>query len=575
MEMPEDIGQSLSEPLVATCKSPNNKLQGSLVWSLPARLPSGVLWVSIVGNIVLIAGVVVLAIQNVDLEGIYLEETAAPNPPTQNALRFAQFTDIHTDPFYAANVSSRSLCRQVTTGWSHDYWHNSPLQVKRASIQAPLARAGCDPPLALIKSASTAAAALGDFDFVIVTGDLVAHGISAVPGYTDIKDNMALRLEVIGNTSEAITEAFAGIPVFSTFGNNDVPYDCVSPYCQPGGSQAVEYMSRVLDRWRPGIECNDCSAQAKPSAVNLTDFIRSGSYTATISGVTLVMLNTIPLCQAGDASTCTNDATHAEEIRHQFDWLEGTLKQARMRQEAVYIFGHVPPVFSSYNGAPQWNKSSIRTFQGLMDEYKTIVKATIFGHTHTDEIRVLSPAPGVHVPLYIAPALTPDFLGNPGFRVYELDMASKVLSNFWQYFAPLADLNSLMHNAWRLEYDFQATFGEEREDKESKGQSLLSGDTMQSIATRIRTSPLLAGMYRSHMQVSIFDSFATTMALRCSRLSNFIWEETADAGEVVPTFWPAFNCTSLYQYLLGNSVPSEVEITLSNSFALLQTSTST
>jgi len=324
-------------------------------------------------------------------------------------------------------------------------------------------------------------------------------------------------------------------------------------------------MSSVLRLWRPLIECSECAT--KPSAVNLTDFIRSGSYTATILGVTIVMLNTIPLCKDGSATACVDDGTHAGEIRHQFEWLESTLQQARVRQEDVYIFGHVPPVFSSYDGQPQWAESSIVTFQGLMDEYKATVKATIFGHTHTDEIRVLSPAPGVQVPLFIAPALTPDFLGNPGFRVYEIDLASKSLSNFWQYFASLNALNTLRRNPWELEYDFQAAFGLERDGTGSQVQSLLSGATMHSIAGQIQTSPLLAGLYKSHMQVSIFGSFATTMALRCSELSNFMWEgRVVSSGAAFPNYWPSFNCTSLYSYLWGG----DNSVKLQHSFGLIQ-----
>eukprot|EP00349_Pseudokeronopsis_sp_Brazil_P001623 CAMPEP_0202965382 /NCGR_PEP_ID=MMETSP1396-20130829/9373_1 /ASSEMBLY_ACC=CAM_ASM_000872 /TAXON_ID= /ORGANISM="Pseudokeronopsis sp., Strain Brazil" /LENGTH=75 /DNA_ID=CAMNT_0049688073 /DNA_START=165 /DNA_END=392 /DNA_ORIENTATION=- len=68
--------------------------------------------------------------------------------------------------------------------------------------------------------------ASGKFDAVLVSGDLVVHGLSSDDPN---KNNWPIMQETIATISEELSNAFPDTPIIFSIGNNDVMYHYQAP----------------------------------------------------------------------------------------------------------------------------------------------------------------------------------------------------------------------------------------------------------------------------------------------------------------------------------------------------------
>lgn len=136
----------------------------------------------------------------------------------------------------------------------------------------------------------------------------------------------------------------------------------------------------------------------------------------------------------------------------QFEWLNASLSELRSTGKLAYIVGHIPPIIDSYAGEPMWNETYIKTYKQIVSQYTDIIKAQLFGHVHSIEFRLpLSSDQVEHferngvtvdadfndsaqlVPLFMVAAISPLFLNNPAFMIWDYDANTYDIRDFTVY----------------------------------------------------------------------------------------------------------------------------------------------
>lgn len=133
----------------------------------------------------------------------------------------------------------------------------------------------------------------------------------------------------------------------------------------------------------------------------------------------------------------------------QFAWLDKTLAELQIAGKFAYIAGHIAPIVDSYGGNPQWHTKYIVKYKNIVGKYADVIKAQFFGHVHSIEFRLPLPSglsaqfqqDGVTVdddygdsselvPLFMAAAISPIFLNNPAFMVWDFDATTYEIIDF-------------------------------------------------------------------------------------------------------------------------------------------------
>ncbi|HKO20362.1 MAG TPA: hypothetical protein VJU82_15905, partial [Acidobacteriaceae bacterium] len=155
-----------------------------------------------------------------------------------------------------------------------------------------------------------------------------------------------------------------------------------------------------------------------------------------------------------------NCAAHPdpEPAQAQLDWLNAQLSAARAAHERVWFLSHIPPGVNLYASAKRMllscSASSAQPFLAsdslatALAENTDIVPLALFGHTHSDEIRLLSPndlvppntasthAATAGVPVKIVPSITPINGNLPAFLVAKVHPATATLTDYTVIEAP-------------------------------------------------------------------------------------------------------------------------------------------
>lgn len=159
-----------------------------------------------------------------------------------------------------------------------------------------------------------------------------------------------------------------------------------------------------------------------------------GYYSAEpVDGLRLIALNTIifsPKFTTVDGST--PDSDRVQEL----NWLALQLKEAKAKNEKVYIAMHIPPGVDAYSGKSMWADTTLGDrFLSLTAQYRNNISGILYGHTHMDEFRRLYDRNGVMTEAAIScPGVTPQHDNNPGFKVVAYDASDKELLDFTTYY---------------------------------------------------------------------------------------------------------------------------------------------
>lgn len=164
----------------------------------------------------------------------------------------------------------------------------------------------------------------------------------------------------------------------------------------------------------------------------MEDFNRHGYMSFAIDErLVLITLNTVPY-----SPLHTPKSSEVKDPFGQFEWLEKQLEIIRSENQFAYVCGHVPPIVDSYGGKPQWEVQYIRTYKRIVGAFSDVIKAQLFGHVHSVEMRLPIQKQGLSMqttPLFTAGSISPLFGNNPSFIVWEYDASTYELLDYSVY----------------------------------------------------------------------------------------------------------------------------------------------
>jgi len=352
------------------------------------------------------------------------------------------------------------------------------------SKQNGYAHAPADANYPLLKSALSAAAAQGPFDFVIASGDYLRHGfqsafIEAGGSSSDFPAFATKTAVFVINT----VQTMLGVPVYAALGNND---SASGDYGLDPGSAFLATLADSL-----GVLSIDPEATV--------DFRTAGFYELphpTLANEEIVVLNTVIWSRSYSILGADSSDPGAAEMQ----WLARKLDQAKTLTHKVILVMHIPPGIDAnsscrrgHDQAPIqfWRDSYFTQFLELMRKYGDIVQIVLAGHTHMDDFRVLGDTGNASPVVFrITPSISPTFGNNPAFSILNYDADSGNLSDIANYYLNLADGGNSPQ--WVLEYRFPSAYG----------YNSLTATNLGALAASIHDDPKVRKAFAKYYAVS-------------------------------------------------------------------------
>ncbi|XP_065829953.1 sphingomyelinase phosphodiesterase D-like [Oscarella lobularis] len=354
-------------------------------------------------------------------------------------IRFFHVADIHYDPEYESNVTSRpTYCRANQNAVT-------------AATTALYGRIGCDSPASLVQNAVKAMKTEDEtVDFIVVTGDLSAHNLF----------NETV-LHAIQFVTDQLRETFPTTYVFPCLGNNDVPADYYIP------TPPTNWYEDVLTLWKGFILCSSCLWRSgvtptTESSLRQT-FLTGGYYRVSLSSkLTLLVLNTVYYSVTVKSQYRT--PLFEKTAEGQLTWLAEQLADAEKDGKRAIIAGHVPPGINPYDLSSFWvSNATLRYVDITARQYPHVVAGQLFAHMHKDDFKVFfadqkSPSVDQSSAMLFAPAISPVYNNNPAFRLMFLDDTSQTIADYRQWYLDLAIADEFLSTHWLEEYTFSESF---------------------------------------------------------------------------------------------------------------------
>lgn len=371
---------------------------------------------------------------------------------------FLHISDIHFDPF-VPEETAKALTTADTATW----------QALFAAVpDRTFSKYGADTNHALYDSALLAIGRAGvDADFVLVTGDLLAHGFPekaektlGLPVGSAANDAFAVRTTLY--VLNRLRAALPGKPILVSLGNNDS--SCGDYRIDPGGAYLAATREIVRSLAGPALV-----------AANFDETWSSGGWFSVrhpiVAGITVVVLDDILWSDEYD-NACGNGGLEA--ATKTLSWLEAELAAARATGGKIWMMHHIPVGIDAYatkhskeatctaQVVPLLKEPFASTYVRLLAEYGDVVEASFTGHLHYDDYRLLRDAAGtVTGTEKVAPAISPIFGQNPGFHVFSYDRADGALADFRTiWLTNLEGASDPAAGIWQEEYAFAATYGQ-------------------------------------------------------------------------------------------------------------------
>lgn len=375
-------------------------------------------------------------------------------------------SDIHFDPFHDPG-KVKALAAAPVSAWRSILSAPSSDDQPQAftALQHSCHAKGVDTPYPLLRSALTAMhTRQPDARLITVTGDLIAHGFPcrfetlfphAAPG-----DYQAFVLKTIGFVMDELRHEFPEIPMYAVLGNND---SGCGDYLLDANSTFTAEAGKILAQGLPPSQQQEAIRQSA-----------AGSYygvamAAPMRGVRLIAVNDLFLSPKYNSCAGKPDSTGATE---EMAWLEQQLQSARKAGEKVWLIGHIPPGVDPYSTVAKFRdvcggQSPVEFLASdkmadLMVDYADVIRLSLFGHTHMDEMRLLeSSAGGPHssegqrVAVKVVPSISPVDGNYPAFTIARVSPATALLED---YDVIAASNQSGAGATWSTEYNFAKTY---------------------------------------------------------------------------------------------------------------------
>jgi len=344
---------------------------------------------------------------------------------------------------------------------------DSPTQAKDfAALQSACPTKGIDTPYVLWRSSLSAIHTdAAQARFVTLSGDLLAHSFDCkfqtlVPGAKP-SEYVAFTEKTARTVVSTLRAALPGIPIYVAMGNNDT--GCGDYGLDATHDAFLGLIANIVSEALPAADRADV----------LRDFASGGNYTVPLAAIPhtrLIVLDDVFL--SGKYITCSGKYDPRPAVA-QLTWLARQLASARLQKEQVWVMGHIPPGVDVYATArrsgnlcgmkPQMFLGS-EDFAELLARNADIVRLGLFGHTHADEMRLLTPESNstmqtvqsmLGVPLKSVASITPIHGNLPSFTVASIDPANATLDDYTVY---MASNSTGIGTTWSKEYTYSTTY---------------------------------------------------------------------------------------------------------------------
>jgi hypothetical protein len=358
---------------------------------------------------------------------------------------FLLLSDLHFEPFGDPAVMKTLAGPNVGTGCTSasldqfsSYGHDSNTLLLKS---------------ALATAADTATKNHLDIDYIVVTGDFLAHDFDVhyrqcvggdKPAYTKFASDTLLLVQ------HWITDSFPAAPVFAALGNNDTDE---GDYAQPSGG----FLKAVGSYWRSDWGTTSPEAASNAAAT----FEKAGHYVVphpTVAGRDLVVVNS-NLWSSVNPNACSGSSP---DPGGQFAWLREVLGNTQLANRTATLIMHSPPgidVNSSLShGQPEtlWTSGCTEKFLATINEFPGAVREIYAGHIHRDDLRILRDGTGrIQSWIHILPSVSPVYGNNPALEIGWYDRKTGDLTDF----AALSLNLKEPQPGWALEYIFGAAYG--------------------------------------------------------------------------------------------------------------------
>ena len=375
-------------------------------------------------------------------------------------------SDIHFDPFHDPDRVKELVAAPVAQWAKLLAAPDSGNQATAfKSLQETCHARGVDTPYALLDSALNAMhERQPDAKFMIVSGDLISHAFtcrySTLFPKAAAGDYEAFVVKTIGFVVSQLRNTFPGVPVYVALGNNDS--GC--------GDYKLDANSTFFAQTGPVI------AEALPASQRkqaVEEFKPGGYYSIQMAepmhGVRLIALN--DNLMSTKYTTCAGQPDPAPAAQ-ELAWLQAQLAAARAAHQKVWVFGHVPTGIDPYSTVAKGRNvcagkspSEFLATDQLADtlvDAADVVRLGIFGHTHMDEMRLLTrdgeagSAPK-QVPIKVVPSISPVNGNIPSFTVARVNPTAADLID---YDVVEASNQTGVGTTWKTEYNYAATYNE-------------------------------------------------------------------------------------------------------------------
>ena len=267
--------------------------------------------------------------------------------------------DFHQNEDYVDNVSARSDCKAEGK------------HVIYTPDRAPWGRYGCDSPFSLVMSSLTRLKkVLPHPEFILVIGDLVAHGVSCKDESNCDPSQIAKLKRIITNVTKEVTSRFPLTPVLYTVGNTDVIYHNQVPKKK----EKVAYYTFLYEVYIKNHPAN----QPIDNAENRKTFLDGAYYYFDANSLLRVLcLNSLYFFRHNDKH---NDPDAADE---QLSWLEKQLATLTSHNRRAVLLMHVPKdIDKSDSDIHLWYQKYLDRYNDIMKRYGKVVDVTASGHLH-------------------------------------------------------------------------------------------------------------------------------------------------------------------------------------------------
>eukprot|EP00347_Sterkiella_histriomuscorum_P022332 403330854 len=347
---------------------------------------------------------------------------------TAQSYKIAVMNDIHVDLSFDPTTCS---------GGDEDT-KKIHLEKKQTSDPRLLGMLGCDPPKELLMAFLDKLKQQDptDLDFLLIPGDLVAHGIPLEP--TDpSKGNYTLLKETINTVSQTISQYFPNTLVIPSLGNNDPKYHYVALNHQ----DKAEYFSFLFDSWFNQISGNKNKLSVEQLADIKGTFLKGGYYRVDVDDkLSVLALNTLNFNKKNDESQQGTDAPD------QMNWFKSQLANGGNRK--FLITNHIYPGAKFISKSkdlfhPEYNTQ----YFDILNQYKDRIVIEVSAHDHFSDVRYHSDGNEDNKQFYhnliVSPGISPVKNQNPGIAHFEIDRSTFIPQNLRMIFIALEQTYAL------------------------------------------------------------------------------------------------------------------------------------